>query len=126
VTIQQDAPEARREFPGAGERDDALLRHVVSTGSIWFAAAAVTAAVGTTGLLAAGWRPGDLPALAEVAWWAGAVLVVLGSFGLAWAGCPVVTDDPGSAAARKSLSIRAGLVAFLAGMVVSALAVLLG
>lgn len=129
MQLQQDAlpvAEARREFPGASAADDALLRHVMTIGGLWSSAAAVSAAIGLTGLLVSGWRPRQLDGLAGPAWWAGAVLVLAGALALAWAGCPVVTDDPSRAAQRKSLSVRAGLLVFVAGAVLSALAVLLG
>lgn len=129
MQLQQDVlpvAEARREFPGASAADDALLRHIMSIGGLWSSAAAVTAAVGLTGLLASGWRPRQLDGIAGPAWWIGALLVVAGALGLAWAGCPVVTDEPSRAAQRKSLSVRAGLVVFVAGTVLAALAVLLG
>jgi hypothetical protein len=102
MQLQEDVvpvAEARREFPGANPADDALLRHVMTTGGLWSSAAA---------------------------WWVGAVLVLAGALALAWAGCPVVTDEPSRAAQRKSLSVRAGLVVFVAGMAIAALAVLLG
>jgi hypothetical protein len=86
----------------------------------------VIAAVGLTGLLASGWRPREQPPLVDAAWWVGALLALAGALGLAWAGCPVVTDAPPRAAQRKSLSVRAGLVAFVAGMTLAALAVLAG
>ena len=117
---------ARREFPGASAADDALLRHIMSTGGLWSAAAAVSATIGLTGLLVSGWRPRQLDGVADPAWWAGAVLALAGALALAWAGCPVVTDDPAAAARRKSVSVRAGLVVFVAGMAIAALAVLLG
>ncbi|GAA4734695.1 hypothetical protein GCM10025783_00400 [Amnibacterium soli] len=117
---------ARREFPGASAADDALLRHIMTTGGLWSAAAAISATIGLTGLLVSGWRPHQLEGVADPAWWAGAVLAVVGALALAWAGGPVVTDDPAAAARRKSVSVRAGLVVFVAGMAVAALAVLLG
>jgi len=129
MQLQEDVvpvAEARREFPGASAADDALLRHIMSIGGLWSAAAAVSAAIGLTGLLSSGWRPRQLDGLAGPAWWAGALLVVAGALALAWAGCPVVTDEPSRAAQRKSLSVRAGLVVFVAGMAIAALAVLLG
>jgi len=129
MTMQHDhAPVdgARREFPGASAADDALLRHIMTTGGLWSSAAAVSATIGLTGLLVSGWRPRQLDGVAGPAWWAGAVLVLAGALALAWAGCPVVTDAPSRAAQRKSLSVRAGLVVFVAGMAIAALAVLRG
>jgi hypothetical protein len=122
VLTADDAP---RDFPGADAADDALLRHIVSVGGLWFAAAVVAAAVGLAGLLAAGWRPSDLHGAGDALWWTGAAVAAGGIGALAWAGCPVVVPESHPATERKSLSIRAGVVAFLVGAVCSGLAVLL-
>ncbi len=110
---------ARQEFPGSTPEDDALLRHVVFTGTIWFCGAIVAALLPLSGLLAAGWRPARLGAPGAAIWWVGTAVAFLGVVGIAWSGCPVVTADPGTAARRKSLAIRAGLALLLAGFTVS-------
>lgn len=113
------------EFPGASAEDDAMLKHVVFTGTVWFCGAIVAALLPLTGLLAAGWRPSDLRGGAVV-WWLAVAVAFVGVLGIAWSGCPVVTDDPGRAAGRKSVTIRAGLVLLLAGFAVATVTVLLG
>ncbi|MFD1721935.1 hypothetical protein [Amnibacterium endophyticum] len=107
------------EFPGATEREDALLRHVVFTGTVWFCGAVVAVLLPLTGLLASGWRPHDLAGGAQAVWWSGGAVALAGVLGIAWAGCPVVSADPGRAAARKSVTIRAGIALLLLGFVVA-------
>lgn len=122
---QEQQVRPTRDFPGADAKDDALLRHVVTIGGLWFSAAAVSASIALAGLLASGWRPRQLHGATAV-WWVGAGLAVSGIAALAWAGCPVVTPESHPATERKSLSIRIGLVVFLVGMAVAGLAALLG
>lgn len=117
------APPAPAEFPGATVDEDALLRHTVFTGTLWFCGTIVALLLPLTGLLAAGWRPHDLGG-AEALWWIGAALALIGVLGIAWAGCPVVSDDPGRAAARKSVTIRAGVVLVLAGFAIATITTL--
>lgn len=120
AATEPDAP----EFPGASAVDDAILKHVVFTGTVWFCGAIVAALLPLSGLLAAGWRPRDLRG-GEALWWIGAVVAFVGVLCIAWSGCPVVTHDPGRAAGRKSVTIRAGIVLLLAGLAVATVVVLL-
>lgn len=129
MTVDERPPTPVRrppEFPGADAQHDALLRHVVFTGTLWFCAALVGALLPLAGLLADGWRPSALPAAGRVGWWTSSVLVLAAVAALAWAGCPVVATEPATAAARKSVSIRVGLVLLLVGLAGAGLSVLLG
>lgn len=103
----------------------AELRRIDATGTVWFAAAVLAAALPLATLLASGWRPDELPTALATTWWAGAALALLGILAFAWAGCPVLGTDPGSADRRKSLAIRIGVVVYLVGMSAAALALLL-
>lgn len=102
----------------------AELRRIVFTGTIWFAAAIVAAGVPLSGLLSAGWRPSDLPPAAEVVWWLGAALALIGTAGFGWAGCPVLAWGLPVADWQKSISIRGGVALFLIGTVAASVAVL--
>lgn len=102
----------------------AELRRIVFTGTIWFAAAIVAAGVPLSGLLSAGWRPSDLPPAAEVVWWVGAALALIGTAGFGWAGCPVLAWGLPVADWQKSISIRGGVALFLIGTVAASVAVL--
>ena len=100
------------------------LRRIGLVGTVWFTAALVAIGIPLEGLLNSGWRPGDLPALAEISWWLGAALTSLGLFGFAWAGCPVWGWGAESSARQKSISIRLGVAFFLAGAVISFVAIM--
>ena len=113
------------EFPGADPDTDATLGRTVRTGSTWFAAALIAAALPLTGLLAAGWRPSDLAPALGVIWWCAEAIDAAGVAALAWAGCPIVDGSASTSAATKSLGIRIGVALVLVGSAASALAVLL-
>jgi hypothetical protein len=108
----------------AEESDTAQLHRIDFAGAAWFAAAVIAAAIPLGGLLSTGWRPGALPVPADVAWWAGTTLVILGIAALAWAGCPVLGMDLDKAVKQKSLSIRVGLAMFGVGGVLALFCVL--
>ncbi|RCK68917.1 hypothetical protein DT076_13440 [Desertihabitans brevis] len=103
----------------------AELTRIGFSGTLWFAAALLAAAIGLAGLLAGGWRPAGLPTLAAVGFWVGAGAQLLGLGGLAWAGCPVIGLDRERADKNKSLVVRAGVIAFVLGGALASLAVLL-
>lgn len=113
------------DFPGATAEEDATLRHVVFTGTVWFVGAVVAVLLPLSGLLASGWRPADLPGPAEAVWWFGSAVTLAGVVGIAWAGCPVVSATPARAAVRKSITIRAGIALVLAGFVIATATALL-
>jgi hypothetical protein len=102
----------------------AMLRGDFS-GTIWFAGALIASALPLAGLLAAGWRPADLPAFNETLWWIGAALIAVALFGLAYAGCPVLGKPFAQELRLKNLAVQGGLVLFGLGSAVSLLAVLL-
>jgi hypothetical protein len=94
----------------------AELRRIDFTGTIWFGAGLIAAAITVGGLLGTGWRPADLPAGPDQAlWWTGTALGAAGLAGLAWAGCPVLGFDVATADRQKAFTIRAGLAAFAIG-----------
>jgi hypothetical protein len=98
---------------------------IMSTGSLWTAAAVITPAIGLGPLLAAGWRPSALPVELAVAWWLGAVAAAAGLALLIWAACPVLAFTLDRAYRQKVPSIRIGIVLNVSGMTLAGLAVLL-
>ena len=100
------------------------LRRINRTGTIWFASAIIAVGIPLAGLLAAGWRPHDLPLVAAAAWWVGSALTMLGIAGFAWAGCPVLAWPAAQAYRQKSLCIRGGVGLYFAGTVIAAVAML--
>lgn len=95
------------------------------TGTIWFAAALISVALPLTGLLANGWRPADLPGAAQGLWWFGAVVLVVGMLGLAYAGCPVLGIPLDREDRYKDLAIQGGVILFGVGGLMMLGAVLL-
>lgn len=102
------------------------VRRIDATGTVWFASSTLSAAVVLAGIMAAGWNPADLALPASIAWWVGAVAVLLGIAGFGWAGCPVLGFPVEQADRQKSLCIRTGVVLYTAGGVIVALSTLLG
>ncbi len=103
----------------------AELRRLDFTGTVWFAAGVIAAAIVVGGLVATGWRPADLPdGPQEALWWVGAGVAGLGLTGLAWAGCPVLSFDLETTDRQKSFTIRAGLAIYAIGSVLCVVMVL--
>ncbi len=104
----------------------AELRRIDFTGTFWFGAGLIAAAIIIGGLLSTGWRPADLPGgAAEVLWWVGAAMAGLGLAGLAWAGCPVLAFDLETADKQKAFTIRAGVLIYAIGGTLSIVVVLI-
>jgi cation transport ATPase len=97
-------------------QDAAELRRTMYISALWFAAALLSGTVTTAVLMASGWRPYRLAALPEVIWWAGTAVSSVGTVLLAWAGCPVTKQGAAEADRNKSLAVRVGVAAFLAGI----------
>lgn len=95
------------------------------TGTVWFAAAAVAVALPLTGLLAQGWRPADLPAVNQALWWIGALALMVGMLGLAYAGCPVLGIPLDREDRYKDIAIQGGVILFGLGSMMTLGAVLL-
>ena len=95
------------------------------TGTIWVAAVVFSSAAAYGPLLASGWRPTELPVLAAVVWWVGAVAAGIGLALLVWAACPVMGFPLEQAHRQKIFSIRVGIAMNLSGMAVAGLALLL-
>jgi len=114
----------RAEDIAQEESSIAELRRINFTGTIWFAAAIVAVGVPLAGLLGQGWRPADLPLPAEVAWWVGAAFTLLGIAGFGWSGCPVLAWPALVAERQKSITIRGGIGLYIAGTVISLIAIL--
>ena len=102
----------------------AELRRIDFTGTIWFAGAIIATAIPLAGLLSAGWRPSDLPLPAEVTWWVGSALALVGIAGFGWSGCPVLAWPVSVADRQKSITIRGGVAVYLVGTVAALVAVL--
>ena len=126
MTTTQNTPEIARAPSDLDYEESTVgeLRRIGLVGTVWFTAAVIAVGIPLDGLLTSGWRPVDLPIVAEVAWWVGAALTSLGVFGFAWAGCPVWGWGPEASARQKSVAIRAGVVLFLAGIIISSVAVM--
>lgn len=116
----QDRPE---DFV-AEESTVAELRRIDFTGTIWFGAAIIAVGIPLAGLLGQGWRPADLSMPAEVAWWIGAAFTLIGIAGFGWSGCPVLAWPVRVAERQKSITIRGGVALYLAGTVISLIAIL--
>jgi hypothetical protein len=100
-------------------------QRIIRTGTIWLAAAALVPAIGLAPLVASGWRPLDLPPLAQLVFWLGAVAAALGVAGLVWAGCPVLGFRLAEAYKQKVVCIRVGIVLNVSGVTLAGLAILL-
>jgi hypothetical protein len=100
------------------------LRRIMSTGTIWTAAAIVAPGIALGPLLASGWRPYELPLAAAIVWWVGVAVAAIGLCLLVWAGCPVLAFTPQDAYRQKVFCIRVGIVMNLAGMTVAGLVLL--
>lgn len=100
-------------------------RRIMRTGTVWVASGAVVPVLGLGPLVAAGWRPGDLPFAGGVAFWAGALAAGIGLALLIWAACPVPAFPLEQAHPQKVFSMRVGIVMNVAGMSLAGLAILL-
>jgi multisubunit Na+/H+ antiporter MnhB subunit len=105
--------------------DAAELRRTMYISALWFAAAVVCGTVTTAILMASGWRPYRLTPFPETAWVIGAIISVIGTVLLAWAGCPVTSRGLGDENKRKTLVIRLGIVAFMLGIALASVVELL-
>ncbi|HEY4152627.1 MAG TPA: hypothetical protein VGM38_04840 [Pseudolysinimonas sp.] len=105
---------------------EAETDRIIRTGTIWTAAAVIAPALILGPLMAAGWRPDQLPGFGEVFWWIGAIGAAVGVALLIWAGCPVLGFPLAQANAQKIFSIRVGIVLNVSGMALSGMALLLG
>jgi hypothetical protein len=111
-TTDLDSPEVETE-------------RIMRTGPIWLAAVTISAAMLLGPSVAAGWRPADLPAPFDAAWWLSAIVATVGIGLLVWASCPVPGFTLERAHRQKVFSIRVGVVLSLGGMVLAGAAVLL-
>ncbi len=100
------------------ESPAAETQRIIRSGTIWLAGVLVTAAVGLGPLLAAGWRPSDLPEWWQLAFWLGVVTAAAGTASLIWAGCPTLGFPLMQAWKQKMYCIRFGIVASVSGMAI--------
>ncbi|WBU38199.1 hypothetical protein [Homoserinibacter sp. YIM 151385] len=107
------------------ETPAAEVQRIMRTGTIWMAAGALAPPIGLGPLVAAGWRPGELPLAGELVFWLGAVVAAAGLALLVWAGCPVLGFRLREAYQQKVVSIRVGVVLNLSGLTLAGLAILL-
>jgi hypothetical protein len=98
---------------------------IMRTSPTWLAAVTISAAMLLGPSVAAGWRPADLPAPFDAAWWLSAIIATVGIGLLVWAGCPVPGFTLDRAHRQKQFSIRVGIVLSLGGIVLAGAAVLL-
>ena len=102
------------------------VQRIMTTGTVWFAAAIGTAGVFLGLVLASGWRPAQLAAPDQILWWVGAFVVVLSIGLLGWSGCPILEVDVPTADRNKTRTMQWGTALFIAGGALAALALLLG
>lgn len=136
MTVEQPSTQTKQgsnttpSIPNAiiGDVDDESvvgeLRRTVFTGTVWFAAAIIASGIPLAGLLAAGWRPADLPIVPETVWWVGSALALIGIAGFGWAGCPILAWALPIAQRQKSICIRGGIGLYLIGTVAAGVAIL--
>jgi cation transport ATPase len=124
-TPETHAPEAAEAAAPYIESAEAETERIIRSGTLWLGAVVVTAALLLGPAVAAGWRPTDLPSGEQLAWWIGAVAAGLGTAALVWAGCPTLGYPVAEAWRQKRMSIRFGIVASLAGIAISGIAVLI-
>ncbi|MDM4763570.1 hypothetical protein QT381_11175 [Galbitalea sp. SE-J8] len=103
----------------------AETQRIIRTGTIWLAAVVIAPALILGPMLASGWRPADLVAVAALPFWIGAVASAIGVCLLVWAGCPVLGFGLDDAHRQKVFSIRVGIVLALSGQALAMLAILL-
>lgn len=107
------------------ETPAAETQRIIRSGTTWTAAGVIAPALVLGPMLAAGWRPLDLTAVAALPFWIGALAAALGLALLIWAGCPVLGFELPEAYRQKVFSIRVGIVLNVAGMALSGLAIML-
>lgn len=101
------------------------IQRIMHTGVIWLAAVMVSTSLLLGPAVAAGWRPTELPTIAAIPWWLGAVAATLGAAALLWAGCPVMAYSLEDAYHQKVFCIRVGSVLSMSGMALAGFVVLL-
>lgn len=107
-------------------RPEANVQRIMSTGTVWFAAAVGTVGVFLGLVLASGWRPTHLAVPDQVLWWIGALVVVLSIGLLGWSGCPILEVDVPTADRNKTRTMQWGTALFIVGGALAVLALLLG
>lgn len=91
------------------------VQRIMSTGTVWFAAAVGAVGVFLGLVLASGWRPAQLAVPDQVLWWVGAGVVVLSIGLLGWSGCPILEVDVPTANRNKTRTMQWGTALFIAG-----------
>lgn len=112
--------------PHALMSPEANVQRIMSTGTVWFAAAIGSVAAFTGLLLASGWRPAILSAGLGTLWWAGSASVALSIGLIGWSGCPILETSVPVASRNKSFTMQVGTALFIVGSAAAILAVLLG
>ena len=122
ATAPSDVMTAPDDLGSASAETERIIR----SGTFWVGAVLVAAAAGLGPLLGSGWRPSLLSDGGQLAWWAGLFLGVLGLAGLVWAGCPTLGFTVDEAWKQKRMSVRAGILLSVIGLVIAGVAVMLG
>jgi hypothetical protein len=102
------------------------VQRIMSTGTVWFAAAVGTVGVFLGLVLASGWRPTRLAEPDQILWWVGALVVVLSIGLLGWSGCPILEVDVPTADRNKTRTMQWGTAMFIVGGALAVVALLLG
>ncbi|HEY0373525.1 MAG TPA: hypothetical protein VGC94_01945 [Amnibacterium sp.] len=123
---EQRATEVEDRAVSAMESVPVETARIIRTGTLWTAGAMLVPPLGLGPLLAAGWRPGTMPAPIADVWWIGALAAAAGLALLIWAGCPVLGFRLEQAYRQKVASIRVGIVLNVSGTVLAGLAILIG
>lgn len=118
MTDSTDVADALMESPAEE------TKRIIRSGTIWLMGALLTPALGLGPLLASGWRPSELPALAQLPFWLGVVAAAFGTAALIWAGCPTLGFPVKQAWKQKVYCIRTGIVLDVSGMALVGLVLL--
>lgn len=105
---------------------EANVQRIMTTGTVWFAAAVGAIALVLGPLLSSGWRPAELSNGLELLWWVGALLVGASVGLIGWSGCPILEVDVPTADRNKTRTMQIGTFSFIVGSAVAVAAVLLG
>lgn len=102
------------------------VQRIMSTGTVWFAAAVGSVAIVLGLLLSSGWRPALLVGGARVLFWVSSTVLALSVGLIGWSGCPILEVDVPTASRNKSRTMQLGTMLFILGGIGALFAVLLG
>jgi hypothetical protein len=119
------SPESQHELHPLMQPEQNVQR-IMRTGTVWFAAALVGVALFAGQLLASGWRPDQLPPLAQGIFWLSSVGVALSLGLIGWSGCPILEVDVPTADRNKSRTMQIGTAMLIVASALSVFAIMAG